>query len=72
MKSLITVLDLTRRKRAGHELRRIEARLEEAQRIAHFGWWERDFKTNHVLLSDELCRIFGVEPPRCRSGISAG
>ena len=40
----------------------MEARLEEAQRIAHFGWWERDFKTNRVLLSDALCRIFGVEP----------
>ena len=32
------------------------------QRIAHFGWWERDFSTNRVLLSDELCRIFGVQP----------
>ena len=62
LKSLITVLDLTWRKRAVDELRRMEARLEEAQRIAHFGWWERDFKTNRVLLSDALCRIFGVEP----------
>jgi K+-sensing histidine kinase KdpD len=34
-------------------------RLEEAQRIAHVGWWERDFTTNHVELSDEVCRIFG-------------
>ena len=30
--------------------------------IAHFGWWERDFTTNRVSLSDEACRIFGVEP----------
>ena len=36
--------------------------LQKAQRIAHFGWWERDFTNNHVFLSDEVCRIFGVEP----------
>jgi PAS domain S-box-containing protein len=62
LKSLIAALDFTERKRAVNELRKNEARLEEAQRIAHFGWWERDFSTNRVLLSDELCRIFGVQP----------
>ena len=36
--------------------------MEEAQRIAHVGWWERDFLTTHVALSDEACRIFGVQP----------
>ena len=56
------VLDLTERKRAENELRRSEARLEEAQRIAHVGWWERDFSTNQVSLSDEVSRIFGIEP----------
>jgi PAS domain S-box-containing protein len=39
-----------------------EIRLSEAQRIAHAGWWERDFRTNHVSLSEEVCRIFGLEP----------
>ena len=39
-----------------------EARLNEAQRIAHVGWWQRDFTTNHVALSDEVCRIFGLQP----------
>src|SRR5208282_4854508 len=62
LKSLITALGWSRFKRAENELRRIETRLEEAQRIAHFGWWERDFSTNHVLLSDELRRIFGIQP----------
>ena len=41
LKSLIAALDLTGRKRAENELRKNEFRLEEAQRIAHFGWWER-------------------------------
>jgi len=56
------VLDLTERKRAENELRRNEARMEEAQRVAHVGWWERDFATNRVSLSAEACRIFGVQP----------
>ena len=56
------VLDLTERKLAENDLRRNEARLEEAQRVAHVGWWERDFTTNRVSLSDEACRIFGIEP----------
>ena len=36
--------------------------MEEAQRIAQVGWWERDFRTTHVALSDEACRILGVQP----------
>ena len=56
------VLDLTERKRAENELRANEAKMERAQRVAHFGWWERDFTTNDVSLSDEACRIFGVQP----------
>ena len=43
-------------------LRESERRLEAAQRIAHVGWWERDFRTRRVALSDESCRIFGVAP----------
>jgi len=39
-----------------------ETRLEAAQRLAHVGWWERDYATGHVSLSDEACRIFGVQP----------
>ena len=38
------------------------SQIEEAQRIAHVGWWERDFSTSHVTLSDEVCRIFGLQP----------
>ncbi|HUL63739.1 MAG TPA: PAS domain S-box protein, partial [Burkholderiaceae bacterium] len=43
-------------------LRESERKLEAAQRIAHVGWWERDFLTNRVAFSDEVQRIFGVEP----------
>jgi len=43
-------------------LRESESRLEAAQRVAHIGWWERDYATGHVSLSDEASRIFGVQP----------
>ena len=60
--SLVVTALTTRRKRVEKELAESTAKLEEAQRLAHFGWWERDFTTNNVDLSDEVCRIFGVQP----------
>jgi PAS domain S-box-containing protein len=45
-------------------LRQSEHRLDESQRIAHVGYWERDLETGRVVLSDETCRIFGFEPER--------
>jgi PAS domain S-box-containing protein len=43
-------------------LRESEARLEEAQRIAHVGHWERDVADGRVTWSDETYRIFGLVP----------
>jgi PAS domain S-box-containing protein len=54
--------DIEDHKRAEARLRESQAKLEAAQRIAHVGWWERDFTDGHVSLSDEVCRIFGVQP----------
>ena len=58
---LCMVRDITERKRTEDVLRESEAKLQRAQRIANFGWWERDFTTSRVSLSDEVCRIFGLE-----------
>jgi PAS domain S-box-containing protein len=47
---------------AVRSLRESERRLEAAQRLAHVGWWARDYVTGRVALSDEASRIFGVQP----------
>jgi PAS domain S-box-containing protein len=46
-------------------LRESEARLEEAQRIAHLGYWDRDLDTTRITWSAEICRIFGRLPEEC-------
>jgi diguanylate cyclase (GGDEF)-like protein/PAS domain S-box-containing protein len=50
------------RKQAEVAIRLSESRLEEAQRLAHLGSWNWDGKTQTLTWSDELCRIYGVEP----------
>lgn len=44
------------------KLRRSEACLTEAQRIARLGNWDWDIITNELRWSDEVYRIFGLEP----------
>jgi len=44
------------------ELRRSEARLSAAQQLAKLGSWEWDVAANVVTWSDELFRIYGLEP----------
>src|SRR4030095_5543817 len=39
-----------------------ERKLEEASRLAHVGYWERDPDTDLITWSDETYRIFGLEP----------
>jgi PAS domain S-box-containing protein len=61
------VTDITGRKRAEEELQALsrnlqesKAWLEEAQRVAHVGYWIWDLETNHLIWSDETYRIFGL------------
>jgi PAS domain S-box-containing protein len=44
------------------ELQENTAKLEEAQRAAHVGYWEWDLRTDHVIWSDETYRIYGLHP----------
>lgn len=43
-------------------LARVEHQLEVAQQLTHIGSWEWDAGTNVVTWSDELYRIYGLEP----------
>jgi PAS domain S-box-containing protein len=54
--------DVTAEIKAEERLRRQDAQLENAQAIAHLGSWEWDFATRRTTCSDELFRIFGLEP----------
>ena len=56
------IADVTERKRAEETLRRKEAELNEAQRLAHIGSWYWDAKTDATTGSDELLRIYGFDP----------
>jgi PAS domain S-box-containing protein len=60
--ALVVTALTTRRKRAEEALAENRARLEEAQRLAHVGWWERDLITDRVTVSDEVARILGGRP----------
>lgn len=41
--------------------------LNRAQQIAHLGNWEWDIHTNVLWWSDEIYRIFGLEPQQCQA-----
>ena len=60
--ALVVTALTTRRKHAEAALTENRARLEEAQRLAHVGWWERDLITDRVTVSDEVARILGGRP----------
>gem|GEM_PF-632267 len=57
-----TVRDITQTRRMAEALRESEARLAEAQSIAHLGSWEWDPETDRVTWSDETYRIHGLAP----------
>jgi PAS domain S-box-containing protein len=50
------------RRRATEALQDSEQRLKRAQEIAHLGSWELDLTNNELTWSDEVYRIFGLEP----------
>jgi PAS domain S-box-containing protein len=56
------MLDITERKAAENSLFESRKMLSESQRIAHVGSWEYDIANDAHLWSDELFRIFEIDP----------
>ena len=55
-------LDVTERHLAEAALQESQARLAEAQEVAHIGSWYREVNTNTLTYSDEVFRILGISP----------
>ena len=63
--------DITEQKRAQESIRRSEKQLAEAQRLASVGSWNWDVRTGAITWSDELYRIFGLQPQKIDLGKQA-
>ncbi|WP_426752817.1 PAS domain S-box protein [Myxococcus sp. Y35] len=60
--ALAMVSDITERKQMEERLQSSEALLKKAQELAHAGSWDWDLTTGQLVFSEELCRIFGLDP----------
>ena len=57
-----TVTDVTQRLKAERALRASQASLADAQRIAHLGNWDLNLTQNTLTWSEEIYRIFELDP----------
>lgn len=57
----VIMRDITERELAEAELRRSEASLANAQKLAKLGNWELDLRTNKLYWSKQIFEIFGIE-----------
>ncbi len=56
------IVDITERKEAEEALRESERKLSEAQKMAQLGHWKWDVRTGEVEWSEEVFRIFRLDP----------
>ncbi len=59
---LLNYRDITERRNSEDLVKESEARLKEAQRLTQIGNWELNLITNTLYWSDEIYRIFDLEP----------
>ncbi|MDP1705862.1 MAG: PAS domain S-box protein, partial [Sulfurimicrobium sp.] len=57
-------MDVSERNAAEAAVRESAERLSEAQRIAQIGSWDLDLVSNNLIWSDEIFRIFEIDPNR--------
>jgi PAS domain S-box-containing protein len=65
------VLDIDKRKQAEENLREKERKLREAQEMAHLGFWQWNIKTGNVEWSDEVFKIFCLNPEQFKPNINS-
>jgi len=63
--------DISNRKKAEEALQNSEANLKRSQQLAHVGHWVWDTRQNTVIWSDEMKRIFGLNPETYQGNLSA-
>ncbi len=63
--------NITKCKRMEKTLKESESRLREAQQLAHLGSWEWDMAQQTLTWSDEVYRIFGLEPGAFQPSVEA-
>ncbi len=59
---IASAFDITEQRATQERLARSEALVAQAQRVAHIGSFEWDIAKNSVVWTDELHRIYGLEP----------
>lgn len=59
---IVTLRDVTERRRREQALKHSEASLVRAQKMAHLGNWEIDLASGGISCSEEVFSIYGVEP----------
>jgi len=62
--AIVTVTDITARKRAEQALRDSEQTLAQAQAMAKLGSWQADFEENCLVASDEMMRVLCTDSHR--------
>ncbi|TMQ51370.1 MAG: PAS domain S-box protein [Candidatus Eisenbacteria bacterium] len=58
----LLVEQVAEHRKAEEVLQRSQARLAEAQEVAHLGSWEWDVTRNETIWTDEMYRMFGIRP----------
>jgi signal transduction histidine kinase len=58
--ALFLLEDITDRKKTELDIRKAKNNLSKVMRIAKVGYWEKDFKNDCWIWSDELYRIYGI------------
>jgi PAS domain S-box-containing protein len=67
---IVTALDVDKEKKIAEQLKQSEMLYKQAQSLAHLGNWYWDIKTDNLQWSDELYRIYELEPGTPISNLS--